>query len=154
MKKKLIFRALLGAPVGLTISTVITIIISLCIDDGKFYATPPELVDLIGNEVNAMLVQTVCSFLFGAAFAAASVIWEIERWSMLKQTLIHFAAISVSSFPIAFFMYWIPHNVYGALGYVGIFVGIYAIIWVAVFFSAKAKLKKLNEKLDSENKPE
>lgn len=151
MKKKLLIRCLVGAPIGLTISVIVTIIISLCTGRGNYYPTPHELIDLCGNAINAVLVQTACSFMYGAAFGGASVIWENENWCLLKQTLIHFGVISISSFPIAFFMYWIPHHIYGALAYIGIFVAIYAIIWTSLYFYNKAKVKQLNDKLLSEN---
>ena len=44
MKKELIKRCLLGAPLGLAISTVITILISLIVGDGRYYAVVPQLV--------------------------------------------------------------------------------------------------------------
>ena len=43
MKKKLILCCLLGAPVGLCISTVISIIISLAVGDGNYYPVVPQL---------------------------------------------------------------------------------------------------------------
>lgn len=147
MKKKILVRSLIGAPIGLTISILVTIIISLCTGHGDYYPAPHELIDLCGSAMKAVLLQTVCSFIYGAAFGGASVIWEMEKWSILKQTLIHLGVISVSSFPIAFFMYWIPHHIYGALVYFAIFIAIYAIIWVSKYFSIKAKVKKINDEL-------
>lgn len=151
MKRKLTVRALLGAPIGVTVSLVVTIIISLCTGHGDYYPAPHELLELCGNWMNAVLVQTACSLFVGAAFGAASVIWEIEGWSLLKQTLVHFAVISVSSFPLAFVMYWIPHHILGALAYIAAFVVVYAVMWICIYFSVKAKVKKLNEKLTNEN---
>ena len=43
MKKKVIQRCLLGAPIGVLISLLITIIISYAISDGAFHAVTPEL---------------------------------------------------------------------------------------------------------------
>lgn len=151
MKKNLIIRSLIGAPIGLTISIIITIIISLFTGNGDYYPAPHELIELCGNPINAVLIQTVCSFLYGAAFGGASVIWDIEKLNLLKQTLLHFSVISVASFPMAFFMYWIPHHIYGALCYIGIFVAVYVIIWTAMYLSIKAKIKKLNNELNNNN---
>ena len=44
MKKKVIVRCLIGAPIGLALSTMITIAISLTVGDGRFYAVVPELI--------------------------------------------------------------------------------------------------------------
>ena len=71
MKKKILLRCLLGAPLGLAISTIITIFISYAMGDGSYYAVVPELVRDCGSEINAVALQAVCSLLYGAAWAGA-----------------------------------------------------------------------------------
>ena len=110
MKKKVILRSLIGAPIGLSISFIITLIISVIINKGEYYPVVPQLTALCGNELNAVVIQTICSLIYGAAFGGTSVIWEIENWSLLKQTVIHCIVISVSMLPIAYCMYWMPHS--------------------------------------------
>lgn len=146
MKKKAFLRALAGAPVGLTISVVITILVSVSVGDGKFYPVQPELTAFCGGELTAVALQTAASLLYGAVMAAASVIWETD-WSLLRQTVAHLLACSLSALPIAYLMYWMPHNVRGILIYFGIFLGIYAGIWVSQFFAARARVREMNEKL-------
>ena len=75
MKKKVILRCLIGAPIGLSISFIITLIISVIINKGEYYPVMPKLTALCGNELNAVVIQTVCSLIYGAAFGGASVIW-------------------------------------------------------------------------------
>ena len=72
MKRKVLLRCLIGAPLGLAISVMITIIISIIMNDGVYYAVVPELVHDCGNELNAVLLQTVLSLIYGAAWAGAS----------------------------------------------------------------------------------
>lgn len=151
MKKKLLLRCLIGAPVGVTISLIITVIISLCMGGGDYYAAAPELVTLCGNKITAVIVQLVCSLFIGALAGGSSVIWEIEKLNLLKQTLLHFAVLSVFSFPIAYVLSWIPHNVYGALGYVAAFISVYLIMWCSIYFSIKMKIKKMNKQLQDMN---
>ena len=86
MKKKVILRSLIGAPIGLSISFIITLIISVIINKGEYYPVMPKLTALCGNELNAVVIQTVCSLIYGAAFGGASIIWDMENWSLLKQT--------------------------------------------------------------------
>ena len=81
MKKKLIGRGVIGFPVGIAIGYVITVIISICIGDGFFHPVNPELVNKMGSELNAILIQTGLSGIMGTGFAMASVIWEIDSWS-------------------------------------------------------------------------
>ena len=43
MKKKVLLRALLGAPIGLSIGFLVTLLVSAGFGDGKFYPVTPEL---------------------------------------------------------------------------------------------------------------
>lgn len=148
MKKKILLRSLVGAPVGVTISLIITIIFSLCTGHGEYFPAPHELVDWCGgNATTAVIVQMLCSLFIGAVGGGSSVIWEIEKWSLLKQTLIHFAVIAVPFIGISYVMNWLPHYIYGALGYTGAFIAMYVIMWCSIYFSIKSKIKKLNKQL-------
>lgn len=147
MKKEILMRCLLGAPIGLAISYAITIAISLIVNDGCYYAIDPGLVSDFGTEMNAVLIQAVCSLLYGAVWGGASAIWEMENWSLLKMTVTHLVVCSASTFPIAYLMRWMPHKLSGILLYFGIFFGIYLLIWIASFCSIKHRIKQMNEKI-------
>lgn len=146
MKRKVLLRALLGAPIGLSIGFLVTLLVSAGFGDGKFYPVTPELTALCGTELRAVAVQTAVLLLCGAVWAAASVIWETE-WSLLRQTVTHLLACSLSALPAAYFMHWMPHTVGGILGYFGIFLEIYAGIWLENYLSVRARIRAMNEKL-------
>lgn len=147
MKKKLLLRSLIGAPIGVVVSLIVSIIFSLCIGNGEYYPAPPELVDWCGSEVVAVIVQLLCSLFVGAVGGGSSVIWDMEKWSLSKQTAVHFAVLCVLFIPISYVLNWLPHHVYGAIGFVGAFILIYVIIWLSVYLSVRAKIKKVNERL-------
>lgn len=151
MKKKLLLRCIVGAAIGLTISNIITIVISIFMGDGIYYPVAPELISDCKNEINAVILQTVCSLICGMAWAGASIIWEIEKLGVLRQTVIHFLIASIASFPIAYFMRWMEHSVLGIISYFGIWIFIYIVIWLSTFFSIKNRLKKINQKIQEEN---
>jgi len=145
--KKLLKRCLLGAPLGLAISTVITIVISICVGDGMYYAVVPELIADSGSEINAVVIQAVLSLVYGAAWAGASIVWETDGWSLLKQTVVHLLVCSAATFPIAYFARWMPHNAKGIALYFGIFVAIYLVVWLSQYSAMKKRVKQINEKL-------
>jgi len=145
--KKLLKRCLLGAPLGLAISTVITIVISICAGDGMYYAVVPELIADSGSEINAVVIQAVLSLVYGAAWAGASIVWETDGWSLLKQTVVHLLVCSAATFPIAYFARWMPHNAKGIALYFGIFVAIYLVVWLSQYSAIKKRVKQINEKL-------
>ena len=112
-------RGLFGLPTGIAIGFVITLIISICIGNGSFYPVTPELIDAAGNELNAVILQTVLCAIMGAGFAAASIIWELDSWSLAKQSGIYFMIISVIMLPIAYFTNWMKHTALGVLSLCG-----------------------------------
>lgn len=147
MKKKIIIRSLLGFPIGITIGYLFTILISLVWANGYYSPCVPELISVMGNEINAVILQAALCGILGAGFSASSVIWEMDNWSIVKQTGIYFSIVSVIMLPVAYFAFWMEHNVTGFLIYFGIFILIFAIIWLTQFVVGKHNVKKLNEKL-------
>ena len=83
----------------------------------------PELTKICGNEMNAVLVQTIAGILYGAMFGGTSLIWEMEHW--------------------------MAHSIFGMLAYMGTFFVIYVIIWVSIYLSIRNKLDKINAKVQS-----
>ena len=144
MKKKILMRGLFGLPTGIAIGFVITLIISICIGNGSFYPVTPELIDAAGNELNAVILQTVLCAIMGAGFAAASIIWELDSWSLAKQSGIYFMIISVIMLPIAYSTNWMKHTALGVLSYVAIFVAIFVVVWLSQYLLWKRKIKQMN----------
>ena len=144
MKKKIIMRGLFGLPTGIAIGFVITLIISACIGNGSFYPVTPELIDTMGNELNAVILQTVLCAIMGVGFAAASVIWELDSWSLAKQSGVYFMIISVVMLPIAYVTNWMKHTILGVLSYVAIFAAIFVVVCLSPYLLWKRKIKKMN----------
>ena len=142
MKKKIIKRSLLGFPLGITMGYLITILISLGWANGYYSPCVPELISLMGNEINAVIFQTILCGILGVGFAASSVIWEMDSWSIVKQTGIYLIML-----PIAYFAYWMEHSVVGFLIYFGIFALIFVVIWIIQFGIGRYNVRKMNEKL-------
>jgi len=147
MKKKIVLRSILGFPIGIAIGYLITIFISLGWANGYYTPCVPELLLAMGNEINAVILQAFLCGLLGTGFAASSIIWEIENWSIIKQTGIYFIIISVIMLPIAYFAYWMEHSIVGFFSYFGIFILIFAFIWIIQFVIAKHNVRKMNENL-------
>ena len=59
MFKTVLKRSALGALIGIAVSQIIAIVISLCIGDGSFYAVVPQLAERVDSEIIAVVVQTV-----------------------------------------------------------------------------------------------
>lgn len=143
MKEKMLRRGLLGLPIGIAIGHVITLMVSAGFGDGAYYPVTPELIDAMGSELNAVVLQTVLCGIMGAGFAAASVIWELD-WSLAKQSGVYFLTASLLMLPIAYAANWMEHSLAGFLSYAGIFAAIFVAVWLTQYFSWKQKIKKMN----------
>ncbi len=148
MKKQVIRRGLLGFPLGVFIGYVITILVSLFFANGYYSPCVPGLVDAVGSEIGAVVVQAVLSGLLGSCFGAASLIWEKEDWSIAKQTGIYFLITAVTMLPIAYFNHWMEHSLAGFLLYAGIFIAIFLLMWVVQYCVWKRKIKDINRKME------
>ena len=147
MKRKIVLRSLLGFPLGLALGYMITIIISLIFADGYYSPCVPELTTSMEREINAVLLQAFLCGILGSGFGAASVIWELENWGLVRQTGIYFTIVSVIMMPIAFVTHWMEHSLKGILSYFGIFFIIFFGIWVIQYVIAKRNVKKMNDVL-------
>lgn len=147
MKKKIFLRGLLGFPLGIAIGHVFSIIGSLVYGNGAFYPCTPELISLTGNEIGAVILQSFLCGVCGTSFAASSVVWEKQNWSIAKQTGIYFLINVACMLPIAYFLNWMEHSLAGLLAYLGIFAFYFALIWAIQYFVWKQSIKRMNAKL-------
>lgn len=151
MKKRAILRGLSGFPQGIAISYVISIIISLCYGTGSYYPCPPSLTALVGSQSGAVLVQAVLCGLIGSFCAASSVIWEIESWSIARQTGTFFILILLFETLVSWLAGWIPNWYSLILNYI-IFIVIFILIWGIRCRMWKSRIKKINARLNLDPK--
>ena len=147
MLNKIIKRALLGFIYGIFIGQTILILESLMARDGNFYPVAASLVELAGTKIGAVIIQYFLTGIIGTTFAATTVLFEIDSWSLLKQTIIHFIITSIVMYIAGFLCGWFPHTVCSTLIWFGVFVVIYVIFWICFSMYYKNKIKKLNEAL-------
>jgi len=147
--KEVVKRGLLGFPLGIAIGYVITIVTSLWLGwgGGAYFPASELLINEFGSEIAAVAFQAVLCGILGATFAAASVIWEIEDWSIAKQTGTYFAISSLAMFPIAYFTHWMERTVAGFLVYFLAFVVIFFVMWVAQYLIFRNTIKRINEQV-------
>ena len=151
MKKELISRIAVGLLGGIVICYLITIGISISLGDGNFYPCVPSLIKQFGNEITAVIVQTILSALLGAGFAGSSLIWKKNDWSLLKQTSVYFAIVTVLMMTVAYVCEWMEHSVKGVLCCFAIFFAIFIIVWLIQFVIWKRRISKINSKITYKN---
>lgn len=149
MKKQLLLRGLLGFPIGIALGYLITILVSLGWGGGAYAPCVPALADAVGSEIGAVMLQALLCGLLGAGFAACSLVWQVESWSLVKQTGVYFGIASLLMLPIAYAAYWMEHSLIGFVSYFAIFAFVFAAIWISQFALGRRSVRKMNEKLRS-----
>lgn len=143
--KKALLRGFLGMPLGVFISTTIGVIYSLAY--GELMVIPPVGGDT--NSLKAYIVQYIVSMIIGFVFAFGSAIFEVDKWSIAKQTTIHFLLTSIVFFPCSIMARWISFNFISIIVYFFIFIIIYITIWFIQYFSWKKRIMRLNKELQN-----
>ncbi len=144
MKIKFLKRAMLGIPLGIAIGNIMSILISVIIGKGIYYVIVPELSQEFGNELNAVIIQTILFGIIGMIYAGFSVVWEKKNWSLIKQTLIVFIAYLVPMLTVGNILKWFEFNVIEMLIFTVIFIVIFVIIWIIVYLKTKKDVDKFN----------
>ncbi|MCR5436605.1 MAG: DUF3021 domain-containing protein [Treponema sp.] len=145
--KKIAQRAVLGFIYGVFIGQTILILESLFKGDGNFYPIMSNILNITDSKIGAVIIQYFLTGLIGVSFAATTVIFETDSWSITQQTVIHFIINSIVMFLAGFICGWFPHTVKSTLIWFAIFILVYTIIWLCFTFYYKAKVKQINEKL-------
>jgi hypothetical protein len=146
--KKAFRRGFLGAPLGVFLGYTITIFIALVNPSGgEYYPVVPQLANQMNGEVAAVVLQYLLMAIMGFGYAVSSSVYEVERWGIAKQTIVHFLIMTISTFPIAYACYWMEHSLFGILTYVGIFMGFYLVIWISQMYFWGRRIRRINEKL-------
>lgn len=147
MKKKMIIRGIQGLPLGIAIGYVITILLSVIWGEGYYSPCVPELENVAGGEIQAVILQAALCGLLGAVFGAASVIWDVEEWSIVRQTGTYFVIVCAAMMPMAYILRWMEHSMAGFVQYFVVFIIVFIVVWVSKYLIMKRKIQAINNKL-------
>lgn len=116
-----------------------------------FIALTVLMILQINPPISEIWLYTLSGFLIGIYFGVASFIFEIDTWSPLKKTVIHFSLSIVFYFIIALSVGWIPFTFGAIIISIFIFTGIYCIYWFGYQAHYKRIEADLNKNLQKRN---
>ncbi|WP_096044202.1 DUF3021 domain-containing protein [Clostridium sporogenes] len=103
-------------------------------------------------EISLMFNQFIISAILGFGLAASSIVFDVEPWSSLKQTIAHFIIFSFIYFYIAIYGGWMPKGNIARIKYIVFYVMIYIIAWFVLKAYWKRKTIEINKKLELRHK--
>ncbi|WP_042142545.1 DUF3021 domain-containing protein [Paucisalibacillus sp. EB02] len=90
----------------------------------------------------------LASFLLGIYFSIASFIYETDKWSPLKKTIIHFTLSITVYFLIALPVGWIPFTPLSIVVGILLFSVLYGLYWVGFLLYFKRIEASMNKQLN------
>lgn len=85
------------------------------------------------------------SMAMGLYFGIASLIFDLEEWSPLKKTTIHFLISIIIWLPLAIWIGWIPLKLEYILIGVGMFIITYLVFWYGSYLYFKRIETEMND---------
>lgn len=92
-------------------------------------------------------LSIVSVYLLAFVQAGASVLNQIEEWSLPKSLLCHFSLLFVAYTLCYVGNTWIPFEPMAVAVFAAVFVAVYFAVWITVYLCVRAVGKKMNEKL-------
>ncbi|GKT02826.1 DUF3021 domain-containing protein [Furfurilactobacillus entadae] len=145
--KKMGARIGFGVIVGITVGYLIALFFSVVEQTKSFYPSSPWFTQHFTSLTTATLASTGLWIMIGVMFSLAGMVFDQERWSITKQTVVHFSVTFVLFTPLAIICGWFPLNVGWLIGYTVIYVVVYITIWLSSMMRAKQIVKRLNKSL-------
>lgn len=141
-------RAVTSFCAAVSINVVICTIVLLISKDKQFAPVLPEFAAYFGSKTEAMMVQLVLIGIGSATFAGGTVIFEMERLSMLLQSLIYFIVTALAWVPISC-VCWRIHEYPQSFCTVLIsYVISYMICWIVQYRLCRESVHQINQKLE------
>lgn len=146
MKSPALKRALTGFLIGAVAGNVIMLLMTY-LAGGPVGIVSDELVLHLGL-VPGILLQTVLSGLYGAVCVGGTVFYDIENWSLLKATALHYVSIMASFLFVSLVLRWLPPSIDVYLVVFLMFSIVFAVIWIVMYLKWKRKISEMNLELD------
>jgi hypothetical protein len=147
MLKRALLRGMNSFIYAVAINVILALVITAIVNKPDFVPLVPDYAAHFDSKVVALLLQFVLIGFTSAAFGAGSVILEIERWSLLKQSVIYFIVTTVIWIPVSIFCWGIDKYTAAFVSMICSYVASYVITWSIQYSLCKKSVAKINQKL-------
>ncbi|WP_101842340.1 DUF3021 domain-containing protein [Halobacillus sp. Marseille-P3879] len=110
-----------------------------------FIAITILVVNNVETEVSEIWLNMLGSMILGVYFSVASLLFEKDSWSLLKQTITHLTLSLAVFYTIAGFIGWVPFTGQALLISTLIFLSIYFVFWFFTGLYLKRMTADLNK---------
>ena len=147
MLKNAIIRGIKSFIYAIAVNVLLALIITSLVNEPGFVPVVPDYAAHFDSNITALLLQFVLVGLTSAAYGAGSVIYELERWSLLRQSVVYFIATTVIWVPVSIFCWGINKYSTAFVSIITSYVSSYVIVWLIQYHLCKKSVSKINQKL-------
>ncbi|MGI6326759.1 MAG: DUF3021 domain-containing protein [Saccharofermentanales bacterium] len=142
MKKCLFARSLIGFVTGALVVHVITLLVNY-FGRGQYLICMPKLTERFGP-AGAIVVQTILAAIFGMVALGGMCLFDIEKWSLLRASVVHCALILFTYIIVGLLLHWFSFDIIPILIMACIIIFVYALIWLIMYIAWKREIRQMN----------
>lgn len=144
-KHRFILKASVGFSLGILVTILINIIMSY-IYTGNGESFVQEVVNAGGGRsLRRFCAELLSGGLLGLIGNGGSMVYEIESWSLLKTTTVHFGATIVTYIAVGLYNGWLTLGPSRANSIqIGIYITAYVVIWLVQGLTYKKEIEDIN----------
>jgi hypothetical protein len=144
--KKILYRGAGGFVIGVFLGQLTQLILSLLIGNGMFLPVTSTFGSYFEMEIIAVIIQFFLTGLIGVALALGSFIFDISKWSLIKQHMVHLVSTGLVWITIVIVI-WVPQSSIGIVIFVVNFIIAYLITYLIQYSTSKKDIKQINDVL-------
>ncbi len=151
LAKTVILRMFFGFAVTVTVTEIVMLINTLIVIQvtGNTQAVPlvPDYAARFPSDYVALIVQALLCGLIGMSFSGCSVLFELEKWSMVKAAVLHFVLTAAVWVPVGMFCWGLGR--YKRV-FISVFISIgitYATTWISRILYYRKETRAINKRL-------
>lgn len=145
--RKYIDLGIKSAGIGVLIGFFISIIFSYANHLTSYYPSTPKFIAHFVTTLDATVASIGLWILMGLLFGFGSLIFCIERWSLLKRTVVNCCVYYCGFVPLAILAGWFPVSIVNLIIFTVIFVIIYMIEWLVNYHATEKEIERINKQL-------
>lgn len=148
MLKNALIRGINSFMYAVSINVVASLIIMVIVGEPDFLPLVPEYAALFKSKAVALLLQNILIGITGSAFGAGSVLLEMERWSLLRQSVIYYIVTAAFWVPVSIFCWRADKYITACISMICSYTASYIITWIIQYRSCKKSVMEINQKLN------
>ena len=148
MWKKILEHIMVGF--SISVAVALTVQISVGQATGQAVVTR-EFAARFASEGVAALAQLGLVGLIGATFSCAALVLQIERWSYLRQGVVHFLITAAVWAPVSL-LCWGAASGWGLWIQLGSWAFTYAVIWLVQYLICRRRVAETNARIAAQRR--